>query len=142
MISTNGLINIHDIRHVSQPASTRLVHPTGIASASFQSHSGLMSTIGHINPAQDGKASANFGLYRSTLDSISLVTAEPISFDPQQEDVIKGKLTPYTDFHPLRPFLGLGYGRSCHLRGSGVGEGPDEDSGSYTFLQSQAKYMM
>jgi regulator-associated protein of mTOR len=99
-----------------------------------------MSTISQINPS--AHPTADFGLYRSTLNTISLVTAERISFTAQQEDVAATNLVPYTIFHPLRPFLGLGYGRSCHLRGSGVGKGDDVDSGSYTFLQGQAKYML
>lgn len=146
MSSANGMINIHDIRQTSQPAASKLVHPTGISSASFQPHSGLMSTVSGINPSgspgNGGRPYANFGLYRSTLATINTVTEEAITFGDQLEDVNGGRLTPYTIFHPLRPFLGLGYGRSCHLRGSGVGKGDDTDSGSYRFLQLQAKYML
>lgn len=142
MISVNGLINIHDIRHSAKPAASRLVQPKGISAATFQSHSGLMSTMGPVTSTASGTLGANWGLYRSTLDSVTLVTAEVVNFRPQQEDVTGTAFRPYTMFHPLRPFLSIGYGRNCHLRGSGVGEGDDCDSGSYPFLQAQAKYML
>jgi regulator-associated protein of mTOR len=142
MISKNGLINIHDIRHLTKPAASRLVQPKGLIGASFQSHSGLMSTTGPVT-SRGGIPSANWGMYRSTLGNITLVTEEDITFRPQQEDVTGNRLiTPYTRFHPLRPFLAIGYGRNCHLRGSGVGVGDDCDSGSYPFLQAQAKYAL
>lgn len=104
-----------------------------------------MSTIGPINPllpTPPGRVSANYGLYRSNLATISLVNDEIVSFKNQEDDVRETERRPYTIFHPLRPFLSIGYGRSCHLRGSGVGRGDDVDSGSYGFMTSQAKYML
>ncbi|WVQ80742.1 hypothetical protein IAT38_002847 [Cryptococcus sp. DSM 104549] len=206
----NGLINVHDLRRLSQPASCLLAHPSGIASASFQPHSGLMSTMSVLNrppplastrpaasqntdvevqvPAHKTQSkiasalshlslrkppsptfssastntsnppspnasprltsviptpprpspTASWALHRAALGSLSEVTTELINFGPQVRDVEAGDFRPYTVMHPLRPFLGMGYGRTCYLRGCGVGKGDDTDSGSYSFLRAQA----
>lgn len=196
----NGLINVHDIRNLSQSAASVLAHPDGIASASFQPHSGLMSTVSLLNkpPLNSSKgtimsvtpayshsstqsklstalshfhlrsrsnsspkirpsytmnnnitlhpsaasirSSANWSLHRTSLGSCNPVTVESISFDSQPADVMAQGFRPYTVMHPLRPFLGIGFGETCYLRGCGVGKGDDTDSGSYTFLREQAKY--
>lgn len=154
------MINIHDLRNLKTPVSSILAHPSGISSASFQAHSGLMSTTSNLNPSAthqmstdpfltegisglsmgSGRPTVNFGLYRSTDSSISLVTADHISFDVQSPDVAERGFRPYTVVHSLRPFVGIGYGRTCYLRGSGIGRGDDTDSGSYSFLSAQAKF--
>jgi regulator-associated protein of mTOR len=142
----NGMINIHDLRNLKEPIVSVLAQPGGIASASFQAHSGLMSTCSYLNPPsrRGGTAFASlkprvtFGMYRAT-NFLAPVTIEDIVFDPPPRHVLNQGWQPYTVMHPLRPWLGIGYGKSCHLRGSGVGEGDDTDSGSYSFLQSQAK---
>ena len=147
MSSTNGLINAHDLRNLSFPASSILAHPNGIAKASFQAHSGLMSAVSHLNGqrfSQDngGEQSVNWTIHRSNLSSLSLVTQDKITFAPQESDVLEKSFKPFTILHPLRPFLALGYGRMTYLRGAGVGRGDHEDSGSYQFLTDQAKYMI
>ncbi|KAK8864455.1 hypothetical protein IAR55_001704 [Kwoniella newhampshirensis] len=187
---SNGIVNVFDLRHLNTPTSSLLVHPDGIASASFQAHSGLMSTISNVClpsskrknslcPDSPSKLSSalshlrllhkpksesenhtrslrpqpdsdfdkivtspetNFALHRSTLGSLTSVTEETIHFPPQEPDVNQRDFRPYTAFHPLRPFLGIGYGRNCYLRGCGVGKGDDTDSGSYSFLRAHAKF--
>ena len=145
--SSNGLVNIHDIRNLSAPTSSILAHPSGLSRASFQAHAGLMSTVSHLdlnaNSADEVAATpcANFGIHRSTLSTLSAVTEESITFARQAPDVDAHSFKPYTVVHPLRPFLGIGYGRSCFLKGAGVGKGDDTDSGSYSFLRAQAKYI-
>jgi hypothetical protein len=110
-----------------------------------------MSTISKLNPKPttldfsslsvgDTKPYANFTLHRSTLSMLSTVSEDKIIFESQAEDVVAGKFNPYTFIHPLRPFLSVGYGRTCYLRGSGKGEGDDTDSGSYSFLRAQSKF--
>ena len=155
--SSNGLINVHDIRHLSEPTASVLVHPAGTSWASFQAHSGLMSTVSVLNPDSISRTSpsnqagpsslpeqapyANFGLYRSTGSVLSSVTEERMTFAQQGSDVSAHGYKPYTVLHPLRPFLAVGYGRTCFLRGAGVGKGDDTDSGSYSFLKAQAKFV-
>ena len=75
------------------------------------------------------------------MSELSSVTEDVVSFDRQSDDVIKLKQTPYTVIHPLRPFLGIGYGRTCILRGAGVGKGDDTDSGSYSFMKAQSRFV-
>lgn len=148
------MLNIHDLRNLSMPTSSILSQPGGMAWASYQAHSGLMATVSTLNPAPLGKdvnshshaqhgsrPRVNFGLYRSTLSSLSSVTEDVVTFDRQQDDVVKLGQAPYAIIHPLRPFVGIGYGRSCLLRGSGVGKGDDTDSGSYSFLKAQARFV-
>ena len=178
--SNNGLINIHDLRRPSSPITSNLAHPTGISSASFQAHSGLMSTVSNLNPPfrpeclahtlpspnaastsarptivpslpphhvpsdiqrLAGRPRADFGLFRSTSSSLSAVTHQQFVFDVQQDDVAEMSFKPFTAIHSLRPFLGVGYGRTTYLRASGVGQGDATDSGSYNFLQTQARFM-
>ncbi|WWD17245.1 hypothetical protein CI109_101683 [Kwoniella shandongensis] len=212
---SNGVLNVFDLRHLTLPTSSTLVQQNGIASASFQPHSGLMSTVSNLSlpssmpyplttnsdnagrqvekgdkspPASPSKLSnalshlhlkpktrtrtrskskpkskptsptrisdtsrsespsAKFALFRSTLGSLTPVTEETISFSSQTTDADMtngnggdGPFKPYTTIHPLRPFLGVGYGRECHLIGCGVGQGDDTDSGSWSWLKSQAK---
>ncbi|ODO09834.1 hypothetical protein I350_02053 [Cryptococcus amylolentus CBS 6273] len=189
----NGMLSVHDIRNLSQPAASVLAHPEGISSASFQPHSGLMSTISILDVSQEHgspvkhdpeivkqkplsqkfqlatalshlsvrpksssstqtlpsvqptslvSTTANWSLHRTALGSCEPVTSETMAFPVQSPDVQAQNYRPYTVMHPLRPFLGIGYGRKCHLRGCGVGEGDCTDSGSYTFLKSQAKYLI
>jgi regulator-associated protein of mTOR len=68
------------------------------------------------------------------------VSEERVVFDIQEEGVVQ-EFRPYTVLHPLRPFLGIGYGKNCWLKGSGVGKGHDTDSGSYSFLKEQARFL-
>jgi regulator-associated protein of mTOR len=146
MDRANGMINIHDLRNLKEPIVSVLAQPGGIASASFQAHSGLMSTCSYLNPPSRRSASAftslrprvTFGMYRAT-NVLAPVTIEDVHFDPPPRHVVKLGWQPFTVMHPLRPWLGIGYGKNCHLRGSGVGEGEDTDSGSYSFLQSQGQ---
>jgi hypothetical protein len=141
------MINIHDLRNLSEPVVSVLAQSGGIASASFQAHSGLMSTCSYLNPPGRRGASGfaslrprvTFGMYRAT-NVLASVTVEDVYFDPPPRHVISQGWQPYMVMHPLRPWLGLGYGKTCHLRGSGVGEGDDTDSGSYSFLKSQSQY--
>nr|XP_018262917.1 uncharacterized protein I303_04406 [Kwoniella dejecticola CBS 10117]OBR85075.1 hypothetical protein I303_04406 [Kwoniella dejecticola CBS 10117] len=171
----NGIINTYDLRNLSQPSNSVLSHDNGISYASFQAHSGLLSTISNLSgsgpgsglgsgvplpqddivtqaslSSESGKgqqppnanistsASANFSLYRTSLGSISTVNSQTIHFD-QDDNLRKSKYhEPYTTIHPLRPFLSVGYGTKCHLIGSGIGQGDDTDSGSYSFLRAQA----
>ena len=105
-----------------------------------------MSTVSHLLTSTTSTLDAaipraNFGLHRSASSLLSVVTEESISFAPQAPDVGAHGFKPYTVVHPLRPFLGIGYGRTCFLRGAGVGKGDDTDSGSYSFLRAQAKYI-
>ncbi|KAK4689091.1 regulatory associated protein of mTOR, partial [Tremellales sp. Uapishka_1] len=152
----NGMLNIHDLRQLSQPVAFKLAHPEGMSSASFQAHSGLMSTISNLNPKARDRSSpldisphsldettprANFGIFRSTVEELVTVTEDQILFGPQQMDVLEKKFKPYTAMHPLRPFTAIGYGRTSFLRGAGVGKGDNTDSGSYSFLRDQAKFM-
>jgi regulator-associated protein of mTOR len=144
----NGMINIHDLRNLKQPVVSVFAQPGGIASASYQAHSGLMSTCSYLNPPRPGRRVPNslaslrprvtFGMFRATT-VLAPVTIEDIVFDPPPSHVVNQSWAPYTVMHPLRPWLGIGYGKNCHLRGSGVGEGDDTDSGSYSFLQSQGQ---
>ncbi|KIS01270.1 dRaptor [Cryptococcus deuterogattii 2001/935-1] len=196
----NGLINVHDIRNLSQPAASVLAHPNGIASASFQPHSGLMSTVsvlnkpprnsptgtirglkpGHSHSPAPSKLSAalshlhirsrsnlssktrppyivndnvtlhrevasirtstNWSLHRTSLGTCNPVAFESISFDSQPTAVMAQDFRPYTVMHPLRLFVGIGFGKTCYLRGCGVGKGDETDSGSYAILREQAKY--
>ena len=86
------------------------------------------------------RSSANWSLHHTSLGSCNPVTVESRSFESQPADVMTQGFRPYTVMHPLRPFLGIGFGETCYLRGCGVGKGDDTDSGSYTFLREQAKY--
>ncbi|WVQ72494.1 hypothetical protein IAR50_002049 [Cryptococcus sp. DSM 104548] len=190
----NGVLSVHDIRSLPQPTASVLAHPEGLSTASFQPHSGLMSTISildrsleyglpvdfpeavkqkplpqqsrlasalsHLSvrpklssftpnspipssqPTLSGNPTANWALYRTALGSCESVTSERIPFPVQSLDVQAQDYRPYTVMHPLRPFLGIGYGRNCLLRGCGVGEGDCTDSGSYTFLKSQANFLI
>nr|ODN88217.1 dRaptor [Cryptococcus depauperatus CBS 7841] len=190
----NGLIHVHDIRNLDEPASSVFAHPRGISSASFQPHSGLMSSVSVLNghspsrnqdlqddqlvppwptttqhsrlsktlshlrsPSSLKMASpdlklvfdiapqiftANWSLHRTSMASCIPVTEETIEFGLQNPLDWERDYRPYTVMHPLRPFLGVGYGKCCHLRGCGIGKGDDTDSGSYSFLKEQAKYVM
>ncbi|OWZ61241.1 hypothetical protein AYX15_06537 [Cryptococcus neoformans] len=163
---------VHDIRNLSQSADSVLAHPDGIASASFQPHSGLMSTVSVLNKpllnpstgtvidgtppcsryssqsklstafshfhirsrsnssskthpsctmndnvtlhqeAASIRSSAHWSLHRTSLGSCTSVTVESISFDSQPTDVMMSQdFKPYTVMHPLRPFLGIGFGK-------------------------------
>lgn len=134
------MINIHDLRKLTEPIVTVHAQPHGIASASFQAHSGLMSTLSYLHPKRSGLSpKATFGMYR-IISSMTPVTEDEITFDVPPRNVSTDLWGPYTVMHPLRPWVGLGYGVTCHLRGSGVGEGDDTDSGSYTFLKSQERF--
>lgn len=68
------------------------------------------------------------------------VTVEDIKFDIPPTKVIDQRWGPYAVMHPLRPWVGLGFGSTCRLRAAGVGNGDNTDSGSYPFLKSQEKY--
>jgi hypothetical protein len=116
-----------------------VVHSGGIASASFQAHSGIMSTISPLQPSSSGVNIA-LGLYRSTTDGTSCVSTDTLSFDSIPPGEGNRGYKPYTVMHNLRPYLGVGYGNRVYLRGAGVGTGEDTDSGSYSFLRSQARY--
>lgn len=139
--SSNGLLNIHDLRKPSETCSSVVVHPDGIASASFQAHSGIMSTISPLQPSSSG-VNIELGLYRSTTSRTTCVSTDTLPFDlmPTGEEGSRRTSKPYTVIHNLRPYLGVGYGSRIYLRGAGVGTGEDTDSGSYSFLRSQAKY--
>lgn len=140
-LSSNRLLNIHDLRKPSETCSSVLVHADGIASASFQAHSGIMSTISPLQPSSSG-ASVALGLYRSTTRGTSCVSTDTLSFDsiPPGEGAFTRGYKPYTVIHNLRPYLGVGCGNRVYLRGAGVGSGEDTDSGSYSFLRSQGRY--
>ena len=137
--SYNGLIQIHDLRKISSPCSSILAHSSGISSASFQAHSGLMATSSYIPhltsspPIASGQREVSLGIYRSNLSTLSPVTCDTISY------ASSSPFQPYVVMHNLRPFLGLGFGTKCALRGSGLGKGDDTDSGSYSFLRSQVQ---
>ncbi|OCF40386.1 hypothetical protein I317_05821 [Kwoniella heveanensis CBS 569] len=163
----NGLINTYDLRKLSEPISSVLAHQDGIAAASFQGHSGLLSTVSNLErenvfstaaePQSGSLGQAGFpsrirtqpvvvdwAIHRSALGQLSEVTKEQITFPNHspspspEEDTDSVIFNPYTVFHPLRPFVSIGHGNTCYLRGCGVGEGDDTDSGSYSFLRSQA----
>jgi hypothetical protein len=141
----------------TKPKSSVLAHPGGICKASFQSHSGLLATIGWPRPranvalstsspstsnqAGDTGTTIDFKLYRSQLSLLSTVTEDTIHFPPQGADVVQD-FKPYVVFHHLRPFAGINYGQHCHLRASGVGSGSTTGSGSYLFLSQQEKYKL
>jgi hypothetical protein len=134
------MINIHDLRKLTEPIVTVHAQPHGIASASFQAHSGLMSTLSYLHPSKSGQdPKATFGMYR-IISNMTPVTQDDVTFEIPPRKVVTDHWAPYTVMHPLRPWVGLGYGSTCHLRGSGVGLGDDTDSGSYSFLQSQEKF--
>ncbi|WWC94207.1 hypothetical protein V866_001047 [Kwoniella sp. B9012] len=134
----NGMVNTYDLRTLSSPVESILSHPNGISYASFQAHSGLSSTISNLHPTTHGIPSADFALHRTTQGHLSPVTAETISFGNQPSETLSGYFKPYTVIHPLRPFLGIGFGHTYYLRGCGVGKGDDTDSGSFTFIKAQA----
>jgi regulator-associated protein of mTOR len=149
------MLNIHDIRSLNKPTSSVLINPSGTISASFQAHSGLMSTVSALNPKGYGvsldlstlslgasKPRAHWGLHRSTMSRLDSVTEETVFFDTQDSMVESLGMRPYTVVHPLRPFLGVGYGSNCWMKGSGIGKGDDTDSGSYSFLRAQAKFVL
>ncbi|WWC89265.1 uncharacterized protein L201_004186 [Kwoniella dendrophila CBS 6074] len=140
---SNGLMNTFDLRQLSKPINSIISHENGISSASFQPHSGLMSTISKNTTTNQSIPNANFSLYRTTQGEITLVTSDHIQFPQGQFDhtTINERFKPYTIIHPLRPFLSLGFGKKWFLRGCGIGKGDNTDSGSYTFLKSQAKYV-
>jgi regulator-associated protein of mTOR len=139
------MLNIFDLRKLETPTASVLAHPSGTSSATFQAHSGLMATLSRLlRPDAPNAPSSNFAVYRSTTSTLDLVTAEIVAFapfEPSADDVRAELYKPYAVFHPLRPFMGIGYGRNCLLRGSGVGKGDDTDSGSYSFLRAQAKWV-
>lgn len=143
--SASGYVNILDLRMTKKPKSSVLAHPGGICKASFQSHSGLLGTIGWPEPAAASGAGTgttiDFKLYRSQLDLLSTVTEDTIHFKAQGPDVVQ-EFKPYIVFHHLRPFAGINYGQHCHLRASGVGSGSTTDSGSYLFLSQQEQYKL
>jgi len=109
-----------------------------------------MSTTSSLSrPIVSGAAQINWSIDRSVLSSLEPVSQQaftldnpfPTSFKNEDPEIIKSRLkpfAPYTVMHNLRPFLGVGYGTQCVLRGSGVGKGDDTDSGSYSFLRKQA----
>ncbi|WVW83973.1 hypothetical protein I302_105996 [Kwoniella bestiolae CBS 10118] len=156
----NGMINTYDLRALSSPIQSILSHPNGISYASFQAHSGLLSTISNLHPPainpnseivtdlsnltlSSGRPSATFSLHRTSLGSLTSVTSELISFGAQSPETLNSKYyRPYTVIHPLRPFLGIGFGHTYSLRGCGVGKGDDTDSGSYSFIRAQATNMI
>lgn len=134
------MINVHDLRNLSEPLNTVHAQPHGIASASFQAHSGLMSTLSYLHPSRQGvKPTCTFGMYR-IISSMTTVTEDEVVFDTPPSNVVSDRWAPYAVMHPLRPWVGLGYGSTCHLRGSGVGQGDDTDSGSWAFLKSQEQF--
>lgn len=136
--STSHTFRGYDLRNTKMPKSTSLVHPEGIASASFQAHSGLMSTVGKLASSSYLSTSVNvsWGIHRCSLGRLSTVSTETFRLD-LPVSIGSGHPIPYTTMHPLRPFLGVGYGNQCVLRGSGVGKGDDTDSGSFSFLSKQ-----
>ncbi|WVF71506.1 hypothetical protein IAT40_006312 [Kwoniella sp. CBS 6097] len=179
----NGIINTHDLRKLSEPVSSILAHKDGIAAASFQGHSGLLSTVSNLNtnsiPLPSGQGPSHrdraveveveWAIHRSALGQLGQVTKETITFpssagsptststsastsdvsiasstlDSDSSQIVKdlhvdAHYSPYTVFHPLRPFVSIGHGNTCYLRGCGVGQGADTDSGSYSFLRAQA----
>jgi hypothetical protein len=134
------MINIHDLRKLSEPIVTVHAQPHGIASASFQAHSGLMSTLSYLHPSPTGgKPRSTFGMYR-IISNMTTVTVDDIEFDVPPTNVVTDRWGPYAVMHPLRPWVGLGFGSTCRLRASGVGQGDDTDSGSYSFLKSQEQF--
>lgn len=131
--SFNGLFNIQDLRFLQTPVASVLAQPGGMTCASFQSHAGLMSTTSASTDE------VGWRLYRSSGSSITSVADDLFHF-PTDRLAAQHRCRPYTVMHPLRPFLSIGYGKESTLRGAGVGSGDDTDSGSYSFLRSQAKF--
>ena len=101
----------------------------------------LLETLPTDGQELTARPRVDFGLFRSTRDAIKPVTEEQFILDPQPDQVVQ-TYKPFTVMHSLRPFLGVGYGHSTMLRGSGVGKGDSTDSGSYSFLRSQAEYVV
>ncbi|WWC70047.1 uncharacterized protein I206_103991 [Kwoniella pini CBS 10737] len=146
---SNGIINTYDLRNLKNPINSKLSKNSnrignGISSASFQSHSGLLSIISNFSSSNsknnNNNNEINFSLYRTSLGSINLINSEIIQFENKKNKnpILNNKyFKPYTVFHPLRPFLSIGFKDKCNLIGSGIGKGDDTDSGSYTFLKSQ-----
>ena len=137
------------MRKTSIASASDLVHPSGTSSASFQAHSGLMSTTATLSQLTiAGAAHVDWSICRSNLSSLESVSRERFTLDNpfptsfrNGPDLVSHRLrpfAPYTIMHNLRPFLGVGYGSECVLRGVGVGKGDDTDSGSYSFLQRHA----
>ncbi|WVQ99448.1 hypothetical protein IAU59_006583 [Kwoniella sp. CBS 9459] len=177
----NGTVNTYDLRKLSEPISSILAHQDGIAAASFQGHSGLLSTISNSNltgaNSSEGRPTAlstttvspsvtvEWAIHRSVLGQLGEITKESITFPPSSNSTSSSSapsddnqdteaqtpghihefsdqnidFEPYTVFHPLRPFVSIGLANTCYLRGCGVGQGDDTDSGSYSFLRSQAE---
>lgn len=94
-----------------------------------------MTTTSGLSP----KNQVRWGAYRSTVSSVAVVAEETLSFE-EDPMACRAKCKPYSVFHPLRPFLAVGYGKECLLRGAGLGEGHNTDSGSYSFLRAQGKH--
>lgn len=69
------------------------------------------------------RISANWSLHRTSLGTCNPVTFESISFDSQLTAVMAQDFRPYTIIHALRLFVGIGFGKTCYLRGCGVGKG-------------------
>jgi regulator-associated protein of mTOR len=110
----------------------------------------MSSTSTLSRPVISGAAQVNWSIDRSVLSALEPVSKQaftldnpfPTSYRTGSLDNIKERFkafTPCTVMHNLRPFLGVGYGTEWVLRGSGVGKGDDTDSGSYSFLQRQAR---
>ncbi|KAL7421958.1 hypothetical protein Q5752_003730 [Cryptotrichosporon argae] len=137
--NANGIVSIHDLRRLSSPVSSVLAQPAGIASANFQAHSGLLTTTSPVRLGPD--PSVEWALYRSFAAQLALVSREAVGFGAQADDVARRGLGPYNVFHQLRPFLAIGYGRTCILRASGKGKGADTDSGSHIFLEQQERLL-
>ncbi|WVR07100.1 hypothetical protein IAU60_004139 [Kwoniella sp. DSM 27419] len=121
----NGWANITDLRQVCRPFSSALVQPSGISTASFQSHSGLLSTLSPLrgmrtNASLISGRDVDFALVRTSPAGLNITSSDVIHFHSQADDVGRAGYQPFTAFHPLQPFLAIGYGRNCYLRGSGV----------------------
>lgn len=86
------------------------------------------------------RISTDWSLHRTSLGTCDPVTFESISFDSQPTALNAQDFRPYTVMHPLRLFVGIGFGKTCYLRGCGAGKGDETDSGSYAILREQAKY--
>lgn len=68
------------------------------------------------------RISANWSLHRTSRGTCNPVTFESISFDSQLTAVMAQDFRPYTIMHPLRLFVGIGFGKTCYLTGCEVGE--------------------
>lgn len=100
------MINIHDLRKLTEPIVTVHAQQHGIASASFQAHSGLMSTVSYLHPARKGvNPKVTFGMYR-IISSMTPVTEDELTFDIPPRNVVTDNWAPYAVMHPIRPRSG------------------------------------